>query len=96
MLYYDRIDLSEGIDVAKSNNRKGCTICHCWYFKHVLKFQKSVCHVCHYMLILSLDIRDVSTITVESIDYRFNISDISKSNAIHLHENVLLDNRNFI
>ena len=28
MLYYDRIDLSEGIDVAKSNNSKECIICH--------------------------------------------------------------------
>ena len=26
MLCYDRIDLSEGIDVAKSNNSKECVI----------------------------------------------------------------------
>ena len=29
MLHYDRIDLGEGIDVAKSNNSKECIICHC-------------------------------------------------------------------
>ena len=28
MFYYDRIDLSEGIDVYKINNNKGCIICH--------------------------------------------------------------------
>ena len=28
MLYYDRIDISEGIDFAKSNNSKKCMICH--------------------------------------------------------------------
>ena len=28
MLYCDRIDLCEGIDVAKSNNIQKCTICH--------------------------------------------------------------------
>ena len=30
MLYYDRIDLSEGVDVgkAKSNNSKECIVCH--------------------------------------------------------------------
>ena len=29
MLYYDRIDLGEGIDFAKSNNSKECIIFHC-------------------------------------------------------------------
>ena len=28
MFYYDRIDLSEGTDVAKSNNSKECIACH--------------------------------------------------------------------
>ena len=33
MLCYDRIDLSEGIDLIKSNNSKECIICHFWFFK---------------------------------------------------------------
>ena len=28
MMYYDRIDISEEIDLAKSNNRKEFMICH--------------------------------------------------------------------
>ena len=28
MLYYDRIDTSEGIDYAQRNNSKECMICH--------------------------------------------------------------------
>ena len=28
MLEYDRIDISEGIDVNKTNASKGCDICH--------------------------------------------------------------------
>ena len=33
MLEYDRIDISEGIDVNKSNDKsKECDICHYWYF----------------------------------------------------------------
>ena len=31
MLYYDRIDISEGIDIAKSNNRKEFMICLYWF-----------------------------------------------------------------
>ena len=35
MLEYDRIDISEGIDVNKTNLSKGCELCHCWYFKYI-------------------------------------------------------------
>ena len=28
MLHYNRIDVSEGIDLAKTNNTKECMICH--------------------------------------------------------------------
>ena len=31
MLEYDRIDLSEGIDVNKASNYKECSFCH-YYF----------------------------------------------------------------
>ena len=30
MLYYDRIDIQEGINVAESNNNKEIIICHLW------------------------------------------------------------------
>ena len=32
MLYYDRIDISEAIDVNESNESKECDIFHYWYF----------------------------------------------------------------
>ena len=30
MLYYDKIDVSEGIDVNKTSESKECHICHYW------------------------------------------------------------------
>ena len=39
MLYYYRIDLSEGIDPAKSNNTKECIACYYLLFNHGFKFQ---------------------------------------------------------
>ena len=30
MLEYDRIDISEGIDINKTNASKECDICHYW------------------------------------------------------------------
>ena len=32
MLEYDRIDISEGIDINKANTSRECDICHYWYF----------------------------------------------------------------
>ena len=32
MLEYGRIDISEGIDVDKTNKSKECMFCHYWYF----------------------------------------------------------------
>ena len=46
MVSYDRIDISEGIDLAKSNNSKKCMICYCWFFNFEFKFQDSVGNYC--------------------------------------------------
>ena len=32
MLYFDRIDVSGGIIINKTNASKECDICHYWYF----------------------------------------------------------------
>ena len=32
MLAYERIDISDGIDVNKSDESKECTLCHYWCF----------------------------------------------------------------
>ena len=35
MLQYERIDVSEGIDVNKLGSSKECMLCHYWFFKDV-------------------------------------------------------------
>ena len=32
MLYYGKIDVSDGIDANRTNVLKECVICHYWYF----------------------------------------------------------------
>ena len=36
MLEYDRIDISERIDVNKTGQLKECDTCHYWYFMLVI------------------------------------------------------------
>ena len=51
MLYFNRIDVSKGIDVNKTSASKGCDICHYWYFlNYSFKFQPNVCNRCHDLL----------------------------------------------
>ena len=96
MLYYDRVDLGEEIDVAKSTNSKEYMICYCWFFKHGFKFQDSACNGFHDLMMLSLNIRGIAVIAVKEVDYHCTIHGISKFEAIHLLENSLLDDRGYI
>ena len=51
MLEYDRIDLSEGIDVNKTSAAKACDICHYWYFKDIcFKYEPYLCNGFHDLM----------------------------------------------
>ena len=93
MLYYDRIDISEGIYTAKSNRSKECMICHYRFFNHGFKFQDSVRNGCHDLTMLRVNISDIAIITVKNVDYCCIIHSISKSEAINLLENSVLEDR---
>ena len=84
MLYYDRIDIVKGINLAKANNSKECMICYYCFFNHGFGFQDSVCNGCHYLTMLSVNISDFANITIKNDDYRCTIHNISKSEAVNL------------
>ena len=45
MVYVDRIEVSEGVNVNKTGESKGCDGCHYWYFLNKgFKFQPNVCN----------------------------------------------------
>ena len=47
MLDYDRIDISEGIDINKTNASIKCDICHYWYFLDKnFKYEPYLCNLC--------------------------------------------------
>ena len=51
MLEYDRIDVSEGIDLDKRNKSKECDICHYWYFLDKnFNYEKYLCSDCHDLM----------------------------------------------
>ena len=49
--YYDRIDISERIDINKTSASRECDICPYWDFSNKgFKFQSNVCNGCHDIL----------------------------------------------
>ena len=73
MLEYDKIDISEGIDVNKTNVLRESNICHYWYFKDVgLQYENYLCNG-----IISLK-------EVKGSAYRINFWYMSKDNAINI------------
>ena len=85
MLYFDRIDVSEGIYVIKTSASKECDICHYWYFLNFsFKFQPNASNRCHDLLMMSINLSDVAILNIKGSDYCCIISLISKSEAINL------------
>ena len=79
MLYYDRIDISEGIDINKTNASKECDICRYWYFLNkVFKFQIYVCNRCHDLLMMSKDLNSIYILNITNANYYCIINRISK------------------
>ena len=88
MLYYDRIDVSEGIDVNKTSASKECDVCHYWYFlNYSFKFQPNVCNRCHDLLMMSMNLSSIAILNFKGSHYHCIISGISKNEVINLMQN---------
>ena len=97
MLYFDRIDVSEGIDVNKTSASKECDVCHYWYFlNYSFKFQPNVCNRCHDLLMMSMNLSNIAILNIKGSDYCFIISLISKNESIHLMQNADLTEKSGI
>ena len=71
-------------------------ICHYCFFNCGFKFQGYVCNDRNDLMMFSLNISDIAFITVKGVDYCCIFYDISKSEAIHLLENSVLDDLGYI
>ena len=88
MLYFDRIDVSEGTDVNKTSPLKGYHICHFWYFlNYSFKFQPNVCNKCHDLLMMYMKRSDIAILSTKGPDYRCVVSLTRKNEAINLMQN---------
>ena len=93
MLEYEGIDISEGMDVNKTNLWKECGICHFWYFKDIgVKYEPYICNGSHDLLQKAMSFNNIAY--VKGSAYRINFWYMSKDDAINImNGSMLLDKR---
>ena len=85
MLQYDRNDISERIDVNKTNLSKECDICHYWYFKDIgFKYEPYLCNGCHDLMQKAISFNNVAIVYVKGNAYRIHFWYMSKDDAINI------------
>ena len=85
MLEYDRINISEGIDINTTNASKECDICHYWYFKDIgFKYEPYICNGCHNLMQKAINFNVVAIVSVKGSDYRIRFWYISKDGVTNI------------
>ena len=85
MLYFHTIDICEGIDANKTSALKQCIICYYHYFLDKgFTFQSDVWNKCHDLLMMSINLNDITILYIHYVDYCCVVNEINKSEAVNL------------
>ena len=93
MLRYQKIDVSEGIDVNKTSASKEYELCHYWFFKDIgFKFEENVCNKCHDLLTIAYSLKDIAILNAKGATFRCILMGISKNEGLkRLNNSVTYD-----
>ena len=85
MLEYDKIYISEGVDVKKTNFLKECELCHYQFFKDIgFKYEKCLCNGCHDLMQKATSFNNVAIVYAKGSAYRIHFWYMSKDDAINI------------
>ena len=93
MPQYQKIDISEGIDINKTSASKECELCHNWSFKDIgFKFEEHVCNKCHDLLIIAYYLKNIAILNAKAATFRCILMGISKNEGLkRLNNSVTYD-----
>ena len=78
-----KIDVSEGMDVNKTNASKECMFCHYCYFKNVgFKFEPHICNKCHDVLMTAYELKNSAILNVKGVEFRCLFWGISRDELL--------------
>ena len=94
MLEYDRIDISEGIDVDGTNKSKECMLCHYWYFLDKnFSYGPYLCDGCYNIMQKSINFKNITIVHVRESRYRIYFLGMSKGEAKKLMNNTNISDK---
>ena len=98
MLEYDRIYISEGIDVNKTSLSIECNICDYWYFKNIgFRYKKYLCDGCHDLMQKAMGFNNVAIVYVKGHAYRIKFWYMSKDDTVNImNGSSLVDKRDVL
>ena len=71
MLQYDRIGISEGVDVDKTDRSKECMFCHYWYFVNKnFSYSPCTCDGCYGIVQRSRNSKNIAIVHIKKVTYR--------------------------
>ena len=83
MLEYDRIDISEAIDINRTN--ASSVISHYWYFLDKdFNYEPYLCNGCHDLMQKTMNFNEVAIVSIKGNDYRIHFWYMSKDDAINI------------
>ena len=91
MLKYDRIDISEDIDIKKcKETSKECNLCKFYYFLDKnFNYGLYLCDGCYDMSKKAVSIKNLAIINHNGNNYRVNFASMSKKDAYNLIKNAV-------
>ena len=93
MLKYDRIDISEGIDIKECKETyKECNLCKFYFLDKKFNYGPYLCNGC-YMYLKAVSIKNLAIINHNGNHYRVNFAFISKKDAYNLIKNAMITDK---
>ena len=94
MLRYQKIDVSEGIDVNKTSASKECELCHYWFFEDIgFKFEEHICNKCHDLLTIAYSLKVIAILNAKGATFRCILMGICKNKGLKRLNNSVTYNR---
>ena len=95
MLEYNRIDISEGIDIKKcKETSRECNLCKFYYFLNKnFNYGPYLCNGCYDMSLKAVIIKNLAIINHNGNHYRVNFAFVSKKDAFNLIMNAIIMGR---
>ena len=95
MLEYDRIDISEGIDIKKcKGTTRECSLCKLYYFLDKnFSYGPYLRNGCYDMSLTAISMENLAIINHNGSHYRVNFAFMSKKDAVNLIKNAIIKDK---